>query len=104
MNSNKNTGGGDVYSELNKPFEDTLRVDVTSTTITRMKLEITGNLTGKGKLYYSHVPFVRKQFIELEGSIEEKIEADWYDARCLIIYEPEDSFVKGEMIIDFKTY
>lgn len=104
MNNNKKMEKTVIYSELNKSFEDTLRVDATSTKITGMKLVITGNLTGKGKLYYSHVPFIRKQFIELEGTIDEKIETDWYDERCLIIYEPDDTFTKGEIIVVFKTY
>jgi hypothetical protein len=95
---------GKVYPELSKAFEDTLKAETTSTTITRMELEITGNLKGKGKLFYSHVPFVRKQFIEIEGNVNKKIETDWYDERCLIIYEPENTLVKGEIIVNFKVY
>lgn len=94
---------GKVYSELNKPFVDTLKVE-TGSTITQMELEITGNISGKGRLSYSHVPFVRKQFIEIVGSINRKVKTDWYDERCLIEYEPENSDVKGEITINFKAY
>lgn len=103
-NMNNKNAEGKVYPELSKAFEDTLKAETTSTIITRMELEITGNLKGKGKLYYSHVPFVRKQFIVLEGNVNNKIETDWYDERCLIFYEPENSLVKGEIIVNFKVY
>lgn len=101
--NNKNVEGK-LYPELNKAFEDTLKVETTSFTITRMELEITGNLKGKGKLYYSHVPFIRKQFIDLEGDVNKKVETKWYDERCLILYEPENSLVKGEIVVNFKVY
>lgn len=103
-NMNNKNVDGKVYPELNKVFEDTLKAEKTSSNITRMELEITGSLKGKGKLYYSHVPFVRKHFIDLEGIVNKKVETDWYDERCLIIYEPENSSVKGEIVVNFKVY
>ena len=93
-----------VYSELNKSFKDTLRVEKTNSSIVSMELTVTGNITGKGKLIYSHSPFEIERFIELKDSVNEKIETDWYDERCLILFEPQDSFVKGEIKIDFKAY
>ncbi len=103
-NMNNKNVGGKKYPELNKVFEDILEAGTTGTNITRMELEITGNIQGKGKLYYSHVPFVRKHFIDLEGTVDEKVETDWYDEKCLIIYEPADSLVKGEIVVNFKVY
>lgn len=100
LNENKK---GKVYSELDKPFVDTLKVETVSI-ISQMELEVTGNISGKGRLSYSHVPFVRKQFIELNGLINKKVKTDWYDGRCLIEYEPENPNVKGEIIINFKAY
>ena len=90
-------------SRANKAFEDTLKAETSNTIITRMELKITGNKR-QGKLFYSHVPFDQKQFIVLEGNVNNKIETDWYDERCLIIYEPENSLVKGEIIVNFKVY
>lgn len=103
---NMNNKNVDVkeYLELNKVFEDTLKAEITDSNITRMELEISGDLQGKGKLYYSHVPFVRKHFIDLEGTINKKVETDWYDKKCLIIYEPADSLVKGKIVLNFKVY
>lgn len=103
-NMNNKNVSGKKYSKLNKVFEDTLKAETTSTNITRMELEITGNIQGNGKLYYSHVPFVRKHFLDLEGSVDEKVETDWYDEKCLIVYEPADSVVKGEIVVNFKVY
>lgn len=104
MNNNNKAIETKIYSELNKSFKDTLRTVQDKGTITKMELEISGNITGKGKLTYSHVPFIRKQTIDLEGSINKKIETDWYDERCLIKYEPENPLVTGEITIKFTAY
>jgi len=103
-NANNKNVERKVYIELNKGFEDTLKAKTTSFNVSRMELEITGNLKGKGKLYYSHVPYEIKYFIDLEGLLNKKIKTEWYDEKCLIIYEPENSFVKGELVIKFQVY
>lgn len=93
-----------VYSRLNKNFEDTLRIVHNPGAITRMELEITGNIKGKGKLAYSHPPFIIEHFVDLQGSIKKTITTDWYDESCLIKYEPEDSLVSGEITIKYVVY
>mgnify|MGYP003399569129 CR=1 FL=1 len=93
-----------VYSMLGKSFEDTLRIAHNSTAVTRMELEIVGNINGRGKLTYSHPPFIREQTVDLQGSINKTIITDWYDESCLIKYEPKDSLVSGEIKINYIVY
>lgn len=93
-----------VYSRLDNNFEDTLRIVCDQGMITRMELEISGNVNGKGKLAYSHPPFTIEHIVNLQGSINKTIAADWYDETCLIKYEPEDSLVSGEITIKYVLY
>lgn len=100
VNNHKNSISNE-YSILDKSFEDTLKVSSNSSNITKMELRIVGEINGKGKLSYSHVPFNRFKEIVLEGVVNQYLREDWYDERCLIKYEPIDSEVKGELIIYF---
>lgn len=93
-----------VYSMLCRSFEDTLRIVHNATAVTRMEFEIVGNINGKGKLTYSHPPFIREQIVDLQGIINKTIITDWYDESCLIRYEPNDSLVSGEIRIKYMVY
>ncbi len=92
------------YPDLSKPFVDTLFSNSSKEYLSRMELKLSGKINGKGKLSYSHVPFHRKHTIELTGNVDELIRTEWYDNRCLIKFEPENSSVSGELSISFTTH
>lgn len=94
-----------TYFISNEYFEDTLFIETTNTMITKMKLEVSGNIVGKAKLYYCYSSSEKRYYIELsDENVNKKIETDWYQNVCWIKYEPEDSFTKGKIEISITLY
>lgn len=100
---NNSSKDENVHIDLSKSFIDTLRADIKTSPITGMELNITGMINGKGKIYYSHAPFQRKQLLEFEREIDTTILSDWYDERVLIQYDPENNQIVGSIIVNFKV-
>jgi hypothetical protein len=93
-----------IYTNINVSFVDTLSVKSNSIDISKMRLEITGNIKGKAKIYYSHVPFKIEQLVILEGKFNEEIVTDWYDKTCLIKFTPESEDTEGQVEVKFIVF
>lgn len=90
-----------TFTELNRPFEKVLIAPASDFPGFIMHLKLTGHINGNGRLKYAHYPFKEFHELPLEGKIEEDIKRDWYDKRCLIKFEPADTTVSGELVVEF---
>lgn len=87
---------------LSKKVSDTLEVN-TSERVNNLEVLIKGNLKGKATLKFENGSG-RYNTIELEGLVNEVYETEWYDTKCLFIYEPISEIKGDSLILEYRIY